>query len=49
MSFNVSSINPFVNETAQGLIKKAVLTGKSLDLLTVVPGIKYIVNLGIFQ
>ena len=41
MAFNVSQINPFVNETAEGLIKKAVLTGKTLEFATVVPGIKY--------
>lgn len=41
MSFNISQINPFVNETAQGLIKKAILTGRTFEFATVVPGIKY--------
>lgn len=41
MAFNVSSINPFVNETASELITKAVATGKTLDLVTILPGVKY--------
>ena len=41
MAFNVSSINAYVNETAEQLIKKAVLTGKTIDMVKLVPGIKY--------
>jgi len=41
MAFNVSLISPYTNETAQGLIRKAVLTGNTFDLVTVVPGVKY--------
>ena len=41
MAFNVASINAYTNETAQELIKKAVLAGNTMDYVTVVPGIKY--------
>lgn len=41
MAFNVSSIDPYVNETASELISKAVATGKTLDLVTILPGVKY--------
>lgn len=41
MAFNVSGINAYTNETAQGLIKQAVLAGNTMDYVTVVPGIKY--------
>jgi hypothetical protein len=41
MAFSVSSITAFTNETAQQLIKSAVLTGNTIDMVTVVPGIKY--------
>lgn len=41
MAFVISSINPFVNETREQLIEKTILTGKTLDMVTVIPGIKY--------
>lgn len=41
MAFNVSAIDAYTNEPAQGLIKKAVLAGNTMDYVTVVPGIKY--------
>lgn len=41
MSFNVSSINPFVNETAESLIKRALVTGTTIDEITLQTGIKY--------
>jgi hypothetical protein len=41
MSFNVSSINPFVNETAEQLIKRALITGNTMDEITLQAGIKY--------
>lgn len=41
MSFNVSGISKFTNEIAQGLIKKAVATGRTIDLVSIQPGIKY--------
>lgn len=47
MAFNVSSIAVFTNETAQALIKKAVLQGRTIDLVSVIPGIKYKESLNI--
>ena len=41
MSFVISSINPYVNETKEQLIEKTILVGKTMDLVTVIPGIKY--------
>lgn len=41
MAFNVSSITPFTDEVSQKLIKKAVLEGRTLDFVSVIPGIKY--------
>lgn len=41
MAFNVGAINAYVNETAEQLIKKAVLTGKTINMVTLQPGIKY--------
>jgi hypothetical protein len=41
MAFNVSNISPYVNETAGQLIKKAVATGKTIDIVNIIPGIKY--------
>jgi len=41
MAFNVSAISAYTNETAQDLVKKAVLTGRTMELVSVVPGIKY--------
>lgn len=41
MAFDVSTLTPYVNETAEALIAKAVATGKTIDLVTVQPGIKY--------
>ncbi len=49
MAFNVSSISAYVNQTAQQLIKKAVATGKTIDLVTIVPGIKYKETLNILD
>lgn len=40
MAFNVSQITAFTDETSQALITKAVLKGRTLDYVTVVPGIK---------
>ncbi len=49
MAFNVSSINAYTNETAQQLVKKAVLAGKTISMVTVVPGIKYKETLNILD
>lgn len=49
MAFNVSSINAYTNETAQQLVKKAVLAGKTMSMVTVVPGIKYKETLNIID
>ena len=40
MAFNVSTINPYVNETAMQLAQKAILTGRTVDVVRTVPGIK---------
>ena len=40
MSFNVTSISPYTDETSQKLIKQAVATGKTLDHVTILPNIK---------
>ena len=47
MSFNVGSINAYTNQTAQQLVKAAVLTGRTLDYVSVIPGIKYKESLNI--
>jgi hypothetical protein len=49
MAFNVSSINAYTNETAQQLVKKAVLAGKTMSMVSVVPGIKYKETLNILD
>ena len=41
MAFNVASIAAYTNQTASQLITKAVLGGKTINLVKVVPGIKY--------
>ena len=49
MAFNVSNINPFTNETSQELVKKSILTGRTMDVVTIVPGIKYKESLNILE
>lgn len=41
MAFSVSGLTKFTNETSQALIQKAVATGRTMDIVTVIPGIKY--------
>lgn len=41
MAFNVSSINKYTDEVGQELIKKTILTGDTVDLVSVQPGVKY--------
>lgn len=41
MAFNVGSISAYTNETKEQLIEKAILTGKTLSLVSIIPGIKY--------
>jgi len=38
--FDISTIDPYVNQTATGLISAAVLGGDTMDFATIVPGIK---------
>lgn len=49
MAFNVSSITKYTNETAQALVKKAVATGKTIDLVSLIPGVKYKETLNILD
>ena len=49
MAFNVSSISKFTNETSQELVKKAVLTGKTANLVTILPGVKYKETLNLLE
>lgn len=49
MAFSLGTLNPFVNETAMQLVKKAVLTGKTIDMVSLVPGIKYKQTLNILD
>ena len=49
MAFNVSSISKFTNETRQELVKKAVLTGKTMNLVTILPGVKYKETLNLLE
>lgn len=41
MAFNVSAITKYTDEVSQNLIKKSVMAGKTIDLISVMPGIKY--------
>lgn len=49
MAFNVSQINPYVNETAQDLIKRMILTGETVDMVSIQPGIKYKETINILE
>lgn len=49
MAFNVSSITQFTNETASKLIKEAVATGKTIDIINLLPGVKYKQTLNILD
>ena len=41
MAFSVSGLTKFTDEVSQGLVRKAVATGRTIDLVKVIPGIKY--------
>lgn len=41
MAFNVSSISKYTDEVSQELIKKTILSGDTVDIVSVQPGVKY--------
>ena len=41
MSFNITDLTGYVNETSSKLVKEAIVTGRTVDLVTVQGGVKY--------
>ena len=49
MAFNVTNISKYTDEISSELILKTIMTGKTVDLVTVQPGVKYKQTLNILE
>jgi len=49
MAFDLTGLTAYTDETSQELVKKSILTGRTIDLVKVIPGLKGITQLNILQ
>jgi len=49
MAFDVSNISKFTDQVSQELVKKSVLSGRTLEYVTIIPGVKYSTALNILD